>query len=195
MPRAQTRPKQRKGIVKVKAKSRGYKVAQNDNFEHSALDYDVSISQFANYKQLGLLADSNQIGSTKGRVTGFKPRVKGPMAAKSDADAVHPLELEVPEAKQTIRQVPGGERQVLLKLVAKHGEDFSAMARDMKLNTHQHTGAHLRRRIAKMRQEEAKEGAAAAAAAAAGEKHKERFRKKITKKPNRAFKKDSMNFN
>ena len=41
---------------------------------------------------------------------------------------------------------------VLRALLAKHGDfGLTAMARDMKVNTLQHTEAHLRRRIAKMK--------------------------------------------
>ena len=177
----------------MKAKPKSYKVAENDNFADSALSYDVSTTQFANYKALGLLADANQIGATKGRVTGFKPRVKGPSAAVVDEEYTHPLELEVPEGELTVKQVPDGERKVLLALMLRHGEDFSAMARDMRLNTHQHTGAHLRRRISKLKLDDVRDAAVAAARVTEGKKPK--LKKKITKNPNRAFKRNSMNFN
>ena len=52
--------------------------------------------------------------------------------------------------------------KVLRQLVAKHGGDHTAMARDMRLNTHQHTAAHLRKRIGKMVEEDAAEEDAAA---------------------------------
>lgn len=64
------------------------------------------------------------------------------------------------------------EAQYLDRLVAKHGADYRAMFRDIKLNNMQHTEAHLRarcQRLAKYREAtaaEAKEEAAAAAAAA-----------------------------
>ncbi|KAL3894795.1 MAG: hypothetical protein SGPRY_013708, partial [Prymnesium sp.] len=106
MPRARTRPKQRRGVVKVRLKPRKTKAGAAQGLQNSALDYDPSQSQFANYKAAGLLADSNQIGSEKdrNRVSGFNPRVKGPRAALSSGETIHQLELEVPEGRKTIRK-------------------------------------------------------------------------------------------
>ena len=145
-------------------------------------------SQFANYQSLGLLADANQIGANSASFRGFKPRVKGPSAAAADRSEPHPLELEVPEGKKTIRKVPLGERQVLLALVARHGDDCAAMARDIRLNTFQHTATHLRRRIEKMREEDEEE------TVGTGEVP-QRLLAKRTRDPNNAFKKRSRNFN
>ena len=47
----------------------------------------------------------------------------------------------MPPALKTIRKLPEGERTVLRKLIARHGDDFAAMARDAKLNALQHTEA------------------------------------------------------
>jgi hypothetical protein len=110
----------------------------------SALEYDPKQTQFANYKELGLLADANQIGVTRNsrvQVTGFNPRVKGASAAPRPAEETHPLELEVPEGAVTVRRVPPGEVQVLRKLIERHGDDYAAMARD-KHNTHQASATH-----------------------------------------------------
>ena len=193
--------RRRKTIKKVSVKPKSRKAPNCQRFQHSSLDYDDEASQFANYQRLGLLADPNQIQAVHDRITGFKPRVKVPGAAEAAASSVepssepHPLELEMPEALKTVRKVPLGERQVLLKLVAKHGDDYAAMARDMKLNAMQHTAAHLRRRIAKMGSEDAEEAEEAAAMVAQGkEAPPPRLRRKLTKHPNSAFHKSSMNF-
>lgn len=42
------------------------------------------------------------------------------------------------------------EQEWLQRLVAKHGDDYAAMARDLKLNPMQQTAADLKRRIKKM---------------------------------------------
>ena len=69
------------------------------------------------------------------------------------------------------------------------------MARDRKLNALQHTAAHLRHRIAKLREDDADEEAAAADAAAANAPAPaSRGKRKLTRDPNPAFKKRSMNF-
>jgi nucleolar protein 16 len=41
------------------------------------------------------------------------------------------------------------EREWIERLVAKHGEDYAKMARDMKLNPMQQTAADIRKRVAK----------------------------------------------
>ena len=199
MPRSQTSNRRRSTIAKVSQKPKSRKAPACQRFQHSSLDYEDDDTQFANYKRLGLLADANQIGGVFDRVTGFKPRVKVPGAAEilsaPSSSAPHPLEIEMPEALKTIRKVPLGERQVLLKLLEKHGDDYQAMARDMRLNQMQHTAPHLRRRVAKMHEEDAEDAEDAAAAVAQGqEAPPPRLRKKITKDPNPAFKKGSRNF-
>lgn len=208
MPRSQKANRRRSTLAKVKQKPKGIgksvgkRVGRSQRFQGSALDYDEKSSQFANYSRLGLMADANQIGAVKETITGFKPRVKVPAAVdgaaaeSASACGVHLLELEVPEGLKTIRQVPAGERHVLLKLQAVHGTDFAAMARDTRLNALQHTAAHLRKRIAKLQSEEAEEAEAMAAAAATGAPAPApRHRRKATKHPNGAFHKRSMHFN
>jgi len=197
MPRSRKRPKQRSGIVKVRVKPQKKQAGAAQGLQASQVSYDPKQTQFANYQQAGLLADSNQIGAAinRNRVTGFNPRVKGPIAAPQSTSVPHQLELEVPEGEQTIRKVPPGECQVLRKLVTKHGEDFAAMARDMRINTHQQTAAHLRKRIAKMHEEDAAEEAAVAAASESGRKPPRlRGAAKKTRLPNKAFKKTNTNF-
>ena len=164
-------------------------------FQHSSLDYEEKKTQYSNYKRLGLLYDANQIGAKRDSVTGFKPRVKGAVAEPSSSGTKHVLEEEMPEALITIRRVPPGEVKVLRKLLAKYADDYTAMARDMRLNTLQHTAAHLRNRIGKLREDDAEEAEAVAAAEAAGAPAPEpRGKRKLTKKPNNAFAKRSRNF-
>ena len=197
MPRGRTRQHRRKTLRTVKQKPKGLKVPAATYFAStgSALPYDSTKTQFANYKELGLLADANQIGASAKGARGFKPRVKGPMAAPGEPGTVHPIELEVPEAAITNRRVPEGEGKVLRALLAKHGDDFGAMARDMRINTHQHTAAHLRRRAAKLARDDDEwgasqrdAGAGAAGDGAAAAEPAPRFKRKLTHDPNPAFK-------
>ena len=196
MPRSRSRPKKHSKAAKTSQGKRDpRKIPRPSAFDRSKLGYDPKATQFANYQKLGLLVDSNQIGAERKHIKGFKPRVKGPCADPAPSGSVHQLELEVPEGLKTIKKVPEGEHKVLSALIERHGDDYTAMARDMKLNTYQHTAAHLRRRIAKMRSEDAEEAAVAAAAVALGKQAPPpRLRKKITKNPNKAFSKKSMNF-
>ena len=195
MPRSRTTNRRRSTISKVSRKPKSRKVPKTSRFQNSSLEYDEKATQFSNYQRLGLLYDANQLGAVKDRITGFKPRVKGAVAEAAPSNVKHQLEIEMPEELKTYRAVPAGERSVLLKLLAKHGEDYSAMARDMRINTLQHTAAHLRHRIAKMREEDAEDTAAAEEAAAANEPPPEpRLRRKLTRDPNPAFKKRSKHF-
>ena len=163
----------------------------------STLEYDPGRTQFTNYKELGLLADSNQIGVSRDprvRVTGFNPRVKGPSAKPKPAAIIHPLELEVPEGEVTIRRVPVGEVKVLRKLIERHGDDYASMARD-KLNSHQHTAAHLRSRIAKLERDDAEEAERVRAAENSGRAPPpSRLEPKYTRHPNAHFRKGSRHF-
>lgn len=197
--RSSNRRKSTLNKVSVKPKNKK-KTPRSERFQNSSLEYDSKATQFANYQRLGLMADANQIGAKHDtvRVTGFNPRVKGARSSSADlADdqAPHPLELECPEGLKVIRKVPLGERNVLLKLIAAHGDDHGAMARDMRLNQLQHTAAHLRKRIAKMREEEEEDRAAAQEAATAGAPAPpDRFARKRTRDPNNAFAKRSRHF-
>jgi nucleolar protein 16 len=197
MGRSRTAVRRRSSIKKVSVRPKNRTVPKPKVFQHSALEYDHKATQYDNYAQLGLLYDANQIGVVRDKITGFKPRVKVPESkVPTGSDAPHQLEIEMPEGLKTVRKVPEGERSVLLKLMAKHGDDYAAMARDMRLNQYQHTAAHLKRRIAKMHEEDAEDAATAAEAAEAGRAEPPpRLRKKITKDPNPAFKKSSRHFN
>ena len=195
MPRSRSANRRSSSIKKVSIKPK-LNNPKCSRFQHSALDYDDDKTQFSNYARLGLMADANQIGAIRNQITGFKPRVKVPDITGVDTSigavaqregGKHPLELEVPEALKTVRKVPDGERTVLLKLMAKHGDDYAAMARDMRLNSLQHTAAHLRRRIHKMKEEDEEDEGEAAQPPAQ--------KRKLTRDPNPAFKKRAMNFN
>lgn len=185
----------------MRVKPRASKVSKPSGFlaNSKVLKYDVARSHYQNFEKFGLLADANQIGAVRDSIRGFKPRLKGPSASSGAADPAtthHPLEDEVPEAAITYRQIPEGEHKVLTALMASHGEDYGAMARDMRLNQYQHTAAHLRHRIAKMRTEQEMDAEEAVEAEREGAKPPQKRRvKKVTYDPNPLFKKRSKHFN
>ena len=195
MGRSRGANRRKSSIPKVSRKNKNVPgvrtVPKTSRFQSSALDYDEKATQFANYERLGLLYDANQIGAVKDRVTGFKPRVKvhqGVATAPSSSSEPHVLETEMPEGLKTIRRVPPGEAKLLRKLIARHADDYSAMARDAMLNTHLHTAAQLRHRIGKLHEDDAEVVVAMAAAAAAGAPAPEpRGKRKLTRDPNPAF--------
>ena len=73
------------------------------------------------------------------------------------------------KAQQKHYHVSASEQEYLRALIAKHGDGYKRMERDIKLNTQQQSAAKLRRRIArlavydKQQQEKAQQAAAAAA--------------------------------
>jgi nucleolar protein 16 len=48
-----------------------------------------------------------------------------------------------------------GEMQFVDELIAKHGDDYRAMAKDHKLNYYQHTAKQIERKVKRVRETEA----------------------------------------
>ncbi|KAA8494529.1 Nucleolar protein 16 [Porphyridium purpureum] len=85
---------------------------------------------------------------------GLAARANAPLnnKAKASGDAQTAVvarmeELAAVGEKEAPRHPAEGEAQVLEKLIAKHGDDYEAMARDIKINTMQHTSRVLERRV------------------------------------------------
>lgn len=70
--------------------------------------------------------------------------------ASSGTEVVQKLEQEArkPTAKHKVKQ-SGNERAFIAELVEKHGDDYAAMARDMKVNYMQRSEGDLKRRVKK----------------------------------------------
>ncbi|PSR78435.1 ribosome biogenesis protein Nop16 [Coniella lustricola] len=80
-------------------------------------------------------ADADASENTK-RAAGHPPRVVDLLEEQAN----------MPTEKH-IRHQSAGEREWIERLIAKHGDDTAAMARDMRLNPMQQTGAEIRRKI------------------------------------------------
>ena len=83
MPRSQSANRRKKTLPKVRRKPKSKEVSKTSSLHGTSLEYDEKATQFANYQRMGLLYDANQIGAVRDRVTGFKPRVNGPVAQPS----------------------------------------------------------------------------------------------------------------
>ena len=154
-------------------KAIGKRVDKSQRFQGSALDYNEKKTKFSNHGAWPL-ADANQIGVVKESITGFKPRVKPPKAKLPAADTVrpsveetHPLGSMRCEGRKIFARCRRANAKCC-KLQAVHGTNYSAMARDMRLNAMQHTASWLKKRIEKMIGEDEQEAAAATAAIGAG---------------------------
>jgi nucleolar protein 16 len=78
----------------------------------------------------------------------------GIAAKAANTAVVAQLEKEArrPEKKYKHKQSEG-EKAFIAELVAKHGDDYAAMARDMKTNYMQRSGGDLKRRVRKWRED------------------------------------------
>ena len=101
-----------------------------------------------NYEEMGLLTDVNKIGKPK--------KGKGEAGGSGDEGAERvgymiPILKKIEEAPAPPPYVPKSmglpEQRILDRLMRKHGEDYEAMARDIKVNVHQQTSAQLKKRI------------------------------------------------
>lgn len=68
-------------------------------------------------------------------------------APKEPTPLVKAIMKKVAEGEGPVKMLQSdGQKEILERLVAKHGNDFKAMARDIKLNTWQHTARTLEKR-------------------------------------------------
>ncbi|KAK3672423.1 Ribosome biogenesis protein Nop16 [Recurvomyces mirabilis] len=74
-------------------------------------------------------------------------------AAGAKTEVVRELEREASRPKKTHKpRQSEGERAFIAELVEKHGDDFTAMARNMKINYMQRSEGDLRKRVKKWRE-------------------------------------------
>lgn len=82
---------------------------------------------------------------------GFDNETTG--SKKEANDIVRKLEEQASMVAEKIeRKQSDREKEWIRRLMARHGEDFTKMARDMKLNPMQQTAADIRKRVAKWKE-------------------------------------------
>ena len=105
-----------------------------------------------NYKEMGLLTDVNAIGKPKKEEKGGGGKAEAGEHGEEKVGYMIPILKEIEEAPAPAPYVPKSmglpEQRILDRLMRKHGEDYEAMARDIKVNVHQQTVAQLKKRIA-----------------------------------------------
>lgn len=103
---------------------------------------------------MGLSTDPNQALPIKKGDVQRKQEMAGREVSVTDSHVMKELTavqaLERPAPYQ-VKSMSIDEQMRLQRLIAKHGEDFAAMARDIKINSHQETEAVLKKRIALFR--------------------------------------------
>ncbi|EGZ16412.1 hypothetical protein PHYSODRAFT_249768 [Phytophthora sojae] len=111
--------------------------------------WDHNLTTRQNYAKLGLQADPNAHDALRKSVEG----AEGTLEAADEARL-----FEVPDSdflgernpKRAANYVSEEEAKYLRKLIAKHGEDYKKMERDIKTNNMQWTEQKLRRRCARL---------------------------------------------
>lgn len=100
--------------------------------------WDPTLTRLENYKKIGLRTRVNDDGA---------PRSASPSQAVAQMEKI----ANKPTAKAAPR-VCNMELDLLHNLVEKHGDDWDAMAKDIKINYLQYTAAQLRRKAARASQ-------------------------------------------
>ncbi len=145
----------RKGAKKVTRKPRKHaqlRVMNKITNEAIKKVWNKKISPADNLSNFGLNPDVNQTLGDYSMQSGRKKLRQDPnetsaafvglAAIPSDKDlAVNNLDERNPKA----RPMSEMDQQYAVNNILKHGDDYSAMARDIKVNTYQHTAAKMRK--------------------------------------------------
>ncbi len=100
-----------------------------------------------NFSTLGLVNDPNEMSRSK---RGDEALARAEKETAVASGVVRELEEIVASNVPTTRFAPAGEIAIVQKLVAKYGDDYTAMARDHKLNVYQHTAKQLKHKVSKV---------------------------------------------
>lgn len=114
--------------------------------------WDKRKSPAVNVSRLGLMSRVNHIQRGGGKAAHPVPVVPLDSMDSESKQVLTELEEEAarPEKEQK-KVVQPGERLALERLLAKWGDDWEAMSRDLKLNYFQYTPSQLRRKVDRMR--------------------------------------------
>jgi len=88
-----------------------------------------------------------EMGGEGGEFEGFDAETGNQKPSNEIVQKLEEQASMIPEKKE--RKQSEREREWLERLVAKHGENYEKMARDMKLNPMQQTAADIRKRVAR----------------------------------------------
>eukprot|EP01134_Creolimax_fragrantissima_P002057 CFRG2057T1 len=146
--------KSRRSRIKTTTRTRN---SQQRHFRKVRIDnaviakgWDVTKTVKQNYAKLGLAMDLNKSTAIPQHRVQQKTdsmameEFERLRAEKTPTETV--AELEKISKTETPKEsfLSDGQQQIIKALVLKHGDDFKAMERDIKLNTHQKTKGQLR---------------------------------------------------
>jgi len=115
---------------------------QNKQIER-AWDEGKTLRQ--NYVSLGLISDVNQDLKARGPQHKQSLKIDAPTAMLTDR--LTEIQQLPDQDPYMVKSMSVKEQRKLQQLVAKYGEDISAMAKDSRINVNQETVGQLRRRI------------------------------------------------
>ena len=146
--------RKREGGRKISRQIKKKKKAVGRRVPHPAFeeDWNRKSSLVKNFAAAGLALDPNKAVPIKGneKLNYNKFYDKTPESGrKPKSKTIAALEEIAARPSDRPDHVPEGESLILQDLIRKHGDDYTKMARDMKLNAYQHTANQLKRRCAK----------------------------------------------
>ena len=131
------------GKIRKRAHQKKHKIVIGNELVRESWDKKKTIKE--NFSDLGLISDPN----SEYRKTHHKkaPDMEVEVGDIADYELVRKLEKQAQQAAPpALRHYSPAESELWEGLVAEHGIDFKAMARD-KRNTHQHTPKFIQRKI------------------------------------------------
>lgn len=152
-------PKVRVGIVRRKITQKAKKpheLSREDNSTAKRLGEELSWKEtntlVHNYEQLGLVLDPNEGFGRNHTAPPVKTKEEREAAQEetySDDDEFRALCSKVRKTgKAQPPRLTSHQRQIIQRLIAKHGDDVEAMVRDTKLNSMLHSAGKLKEMIA-----------------------------------------------
>eukprot|EP00038_Savillea_parva_P014273 m.10510 g.10510 ORF g.10510 m.10510 type:complete len:180 (-) comp2753_c0_seq1:206-745(-) len=108
--------------------------------------WDTTKTRRKNFEDIGLVQDPNETVAAK-TIPGATSK-RSQQVEREPTEVVEKLEAmaKAAQGSQPVVAAPG-EVKFVDDMVAKHGDDYQAMARDLKLNVYQHTARQIEHKV------------------------------------------------
>eukprot|EP00128_Syssomonas_multiformis_P006033 Colp12_sorted_trinity150504_noHs@26363 len=143
-----TSVRQRRKRQSAKPSNTRKKGTQNKHFrkvvikdETIAKQWDKGLTLKQNFEKMGLAFDPN---AGKAKINKSAEDEEMEESPKEPTALVKELEEKAAQVVKIVTTPSEGQAKFVQQLIAKHGTDYKAMSRDLKLNTYQHTAKKLK---------------------------------------------------